>query len=139
MREAVRLDGVEALEVEHRLDEAGAGRVAVGDGEEVGAEGVADGGIGRERLAEGLADEVGRERRVAEPRRDAVGHRGFEGVVVEDHRQDEARQRRLLADRRLGLLTQLRPDGIDDAGNFGRLRPCDDLGHARLLEPARRF
>ena len=106
---------------------------------EVGAEGVADGGIGRERLAEGLVDEVGRERRVAEPRRDAMGDGGFEGVVVEDRRQDEARQRRLLADRRLGLLTQLRPDGIDDAGNFGRLRPCHDLGHARLLEPARRF
>ena len=39
MREAVRLERVEALEVEHRLDEAVAGRVAVGDGEDVGAEG----------------------------------------------------------------------------------------------------
>ena len=40
--QAVRLDGVEALEVEDRLDIAVAGGVAVVDGRDVGAHGVAD-------------------------------------------------------------------------------------------------
>ena len=84
MGKAVRLDRVEALEVEHRLEEAGAGRIAVRDRDEVGAEGVADGGIVREHLAEDLADQVGRARRMVEARRDAMDDRRFEGLVVED-------------------------------------------------------
>ena len=94
MRQPVRLDGVEALEIEHRLDAArGAGRVAVDDGRDVGAEGLADRRIVRDGLEKGLLDEVGRQGRLVEPRRDAVGDAAFERVVVEDRRKDEAGER----------------------------------------------
>ena len=42
MGEAMGLDGVEALEVEHRLDEARAGGIAVEDRDDVGAEGLGE-------------------------------------------------------------------------------------------------
>jgi hypothetical protein len=95
--EAVGLDGVEALEVEHRLHEPGAGGVSVGDGEDVGPDRLADGRVRGQRLVEGLDDELRRHGRVAEPGRHAVRHRRLEGAVVEHVGDDEARQGRLAA------------------------------------------
>ena len=45
-------EGVEALEIEQGLDQALAGGVAVGDGEDVGADGHADGGVARGEIEE---------------------------------------------------------------------------------------
>ena len=52
--EAVRDEGVEALEVEQRLDVAAAGGIAIVDGGEIGAEGPAELGAIGEHLREGL-------------------------------------------------------------------------------------
>ncbi len=68
MRQAVSLERLEAFEIEQRLDHAPAGRVAVGDRHDVGAEGLADGRVARDRLAEGLADQGGRDVAVVESR-----------------------------------------------------------------------
>ena len=63
----MRLDGVETLEIEQRLDEAHAGRIAVGDRDDVGAERLPDGGVAREDFEIGLADQVARQVLMVEP------------------------------------------------------------------------
>ena len=73
----MRLDGVEALEVEHRLDEARGRGIAVEDGDDVGAEGLAEIGLVAQRLVIGLADQLGRQRRMVEPLGDAMHHRSL--------------------------------------------------------------
>ena len=52
------LDGVEALEIEHRLDEAAGRRIAVEGRDDVGAEDFAERGLVVERVAIGLADQL---------------------------------------------------------------------------------
>jgi hypothetical protein len=133
MGEPVRLDGVEALEVEHGLDQPRAGRIAVGHGGDVGAERRDDGGLVLDRLHEGLGDEVVGDDGIAQPPGDPMHHRAFEGRVIEDGRGDEARQRRLLAHGRLGLLAQARPDRIDDAGDRFLAFRSGDVRHGFLL------
>ena len=91
MGETVRLEGVKALEIEHRLEEARAGGIAVGDGGDVGPEGLPEHAVGFDRLEIGLGDEVVRHDRVAEPRSEAMHHGRFQSRVVEDRRDDEAR------------------------------------------------
>ena len=63
VREAMRDEGVEALEVEQRLDVARARRIAVAHGGEVGAEGAAQLGPGGKHLREGLRRSAPRPRR----------------------------------------------------------------------------
>ena len=59
VRQAVGLDGVEALEVEQRLDVALAGRIAVVDRGDVATDDLAEFLIGGQRIVEGAADDVG--------------------------------------------------------------------------------
>ena len=114
MRQAVRLDGVEALEEQHRLDETLAGRVAIDDGDEVDAEDVAELGLGGERVVEGEPDHLGRHRAVVEPVGDAADDRRLERRLVENGGVEEAAERRLGADHRLGLGADAVPDGVVD-------------------------
>ena len=59
MREPVGLDGVEAFEIEHRLERPGAGGIAVHDRADIGPESFAERRIVRESLEKGLLDDVG--------------------------------------------------------------------------------
>ena len=99
-------------------------RVAVVDRGDVAAERLADLRILDERFLEGEADDLGADDTVVEPLGDAVDDRVFQPVVIEDRRVDEARDRRLGGDDRLGLTLDLGPDRIDLAerlvlGNSG--------------------
>ncbi len=57
----MRLDRVEALVVEHRLDEAAGRRIAVDRGDNIGTEGVAERRLVLKRVVVGLPDHVGRD------------------------------------------------------------------------------
>ena len=80
------LDGVEALEIEHRLDEAVGRRVAVEGRDDVGAERLADLGLIFQRIGIGLPDQFARHVVMIEPFGDAVDDRGFERVVMQNRR-----------------------------------------------------
>jgi hypothetical protein len=125
MGEAMRHQGVEALEVEERLDVAAAGGIAVVDGREIGAEGATELGAVGEHLHEGLADEARVHVGVIEPLRQAMAHGILEPVLAQDGRVDEAPERRLVAHGLLGLLAQIGPDRVDG-------RNVGPLGHARF-------
>ena len=120
----MRDEGVEALEVEQRLDVAAAGGIAVVDGGEIGAEGAAELGVVGQHLREGLGDQPGVDVGVIEPLRQAVAHGILEAVLAQDGGIDEAAERRLAAHDLLGLAAQLRPDRVDggDVGPLGRAR-----------------
>ena len=60
MRQPMGLDGVEALEIEHRLEKAVGGRIAIDRRDDVGAEGLADRRLVLERVGIGLTDQLGR-------------------------------------------------------------------------------
>ena len=92
MGQAIGLQGVEALEIEHRLDQPHARGIAIGDGHDVGAERLADRRIARDRIVEDLADQRGGDIGVVEPRGDAMGDRAFERLVVEDGGHQERRR-----------------------------------------------
>ena len=129
MGEPVGLDGMEALEVENRLEEAGAGGIPIQDRRNVGAERLADRRILLERFQEGLLEEIGRERPVAEPPGDPVDDRGFEGLV-QDRAHGEACQRRFVMNHDLGLAARPVPYRIDRAGDrFHRFRASGARGH----------
>ena len=138
--EAMGDEGVEALEVEQRLDVARARRIAVAHGGEVGAERAAELRAGGEHLPEGLRDQAGVDVGMVEALRQAVAHGVLEAVLAEDGGVDEAGQRRLGAHRLLGLAPQLRPDGIDrrDVGDLGRLR-CTSHAYLRVAGARVRF
>lgn len=113
MRQAVGLQGMEALEIEHRLDQPVAGRVTIEHGGDVGAKALGDLAVIRDRLVESLGDQLGRQRRMAEARGDAMGDRRLEARLVHHRREDEAGQRRLGRDRLFGFAAQARPDRVD--------------------------
>ena len=120
MREPVGLDGVEAFEVQQRLERPGAGGIAVHDRADIGAESFAERRIVRESLVKGLLDDVGGKRRVIETRGDPMSDRRVETRLVEDRAQGKACKRRLLGDHRLRLAPQPVPDRIEKADVFRR-------------------
>ena len=63
----MRLDGVEALVVEHRLDEAVGRRIAVEHRDDVGAEHLAELRLVLQRVGIGLADQFARHVGMVEP------------------------------------------------------------------------
>ena len=113
VRQPMRLDGVEALVIEHRLDEAVGGRIAVDRRDDVGAERLADRRLVLQRVGIGLPDQFGRDVGMVEPLADAVHDRRLERVVVQDGRVDEGRELGLAAHDLLGLAADARPDRID--------------------------
>jgi hypothetical protein len=136
MGEAMRHQGVEALEIEQRLDIAAARRIAVVDGGEVGAERAAQLGMVGEHLGKRLGDQACVDIGMIEPLRQAMAHRVLEPVLAQDGRIDEAAERRFLADDVIGFAAQLRPDRIhgSDLGLLGRAR---FRSHVSLLGPLR--
>ena len=84
MRQPMGLDGVEALVVEHRLDEAVRRRIAVDGRHDVGAERFADRRLVLERVGIGLADQLAGDVGMVEPLGDAMHDRRFQRVVVQD-------------------------------------------------------
>ena len=112
VREAMGLDRVKALEVEQGIDEARGRGIAVVDGDEIGAEGVAEIGIVAQRLVKGLAHQIARERGVIEPVGDAVDHRIFEAAVMQHRRIDEGRKLGLAMDDVLRFAADPVPDRI---------------------------
>jgi len=116
MRQPVRLQRVEALEVEERLDETLAGRVAVEHGGKVGLETQADFGRCARRALERLQDQRLRDDVVLQPRGDAVEHRGFEARLVQDRVQEQRRQHRRFRIGLLGVMTQLPPQRVGEGG-----------------------
>src|SRR5262249_15608665 len=113
VRQAMGLDGVEALEVEYRLEEAVGRRVAVEGGDDIGAEGDADRRVGFERILIGLPDQLRRYLGTVGPLAQPLDDVGFPGVVVQDRRIDEGRELGLAAHHLLGLRTDAGPNRID--------------------------
>ena len=75
VREAMRLDCVEAFEIEQRLHVAVRGRIAVDRRDDIRAEGIADRRVVLQRVRVGLADQFARDVRMIEPLGDAVNDR----------------------------------------------------------------
>ena len=123
VRQPVGLDGVEALVVEHRLDEAVGRRIAVEHRDDVGAERLADLRLVLQRVGIGLPDQFGRDVGMVEPLADAMHHRRLQRVVVQDRGIDEGADLGLAADHVLGLVADLGPDRIDLLDR--RLRTCE--------------
>ena len=113
VRKPMRLNGVEAFVVEHRLDEAVGRRIAVEGRDDVGAERLADLRLVFQRVGIGLPDQLGRHVGMVEPLGNAVDDRGLQRVVVQDRGIDEGGELRLAADDVLGLVADARPDRIE--------------------------
>ena len=133
VRQTIGLQGLEALEVEQRLQHSEAGRVAVGDRDDVGAKRFADRRIAIDRLRVGLADEGRRNVRIVQPRGDPEDDRALQRVMVQDGGHQEGRELGLAPDRLFGFLTDAREQRIvagepDDAGSR-------TLRHEKLLAP----
>ena len=138
VREAVRDERVEALEVEQRLDVAAAGRIAVVDGGEIGAERAAELGLVVRAPARRSAPiRPGIDVGMVQPLRQAVADGVLQPLLAQDGRIDEAAERRLGAHRLLGLAPQLRPDRID-RGDAGIVVPSA-MCAAMLVSWGRRF
>src|SRR5262245_13392170 len=113
MGQAVSLDGVEAFEIQHRLEEAIGRGVTIEGRHDVGAERLADRGIAFERVAISLPAQLRRDICMIEPLGDAMPDGGVVRVVVKDGRRDEGRKLRLAANDLFGLAADARPDRID--------------------------
>jgi hypothetical protein len=112
MADAIGLERVEALVIQQRLNHAPAGRIALGHGHEVGAEGLSERGLGRQHLVKGLVQEPAVERRMLQPAREPMADGILKPCVVQHGRIDETAKRRLGRADLLGLAPHLAPDGI---------------------------
>src|SRR5581483_11266467 len=122
VRQAMRLDGVEALVVEHGFDEAVGGWIAIDRRDDIGAERLADRRLVLDGIAISLADEVAGNVGIAEALADAMHDGGFQRVVVQDIFVDEGCEFRLAACNFFRLAADARPDRIDLVEAFGRPR-----------------
>ncbi len=104
------------------------GGIAIHHCGDVGAEGIADGGIFPNRLAISLADHVARDVGMRQALREPVYDGGFQRVVMQQRQIDKGRQFGLTPDHFLSLAANTRPDRIDFL-DHGRL---ELLGHSSL-------
>ena len=125
------LQRVKTLEVEQGIDEARGRGIAVVDGDEVGAEGVADVGLFAQRLVIGLADQVAGERGMIEPLGQAMHHRVLETLVMQHGRVDEGGELGFAADDVFALAADTIPDRIE-CGQFATLRTDVMHGHGLI-------
>src|SRR5512144_2272879 len=113
MREAMRLDGVEALVVEHRFNKTAGRRIPIDGRDNVGAEGFAKRRLILERVIIGLADHVGRDVGVIQTLAHSMRNRGLKRVVMEDVFIDEGGELRLAVRDILRFIADSHPDRID--------------------------
>ena len=139
MRQSVRLDGVEALEIEDRLQEPRACRVAVVDRDEVGTERDRIGVVGPDHLGEGALDQIAVEGRAVEPVGDPVRYRILQAFVIEDIGVHEPGEGRLARDHPFSFVAQPRPERVERFDRaWRRVRNLDahrasSLGWARTI------
>ena len=137
VRDALGLDGEEALVVEEAVGEADAGGVPGARGEEVGDDGGAEGGVRGEGGDEEVVEERGEQRGGAELVGEVEGERAVEGGVGEHGGVEEGRERRLGVGvaARLGL--DLGPDPrLVGVRLRGRVRRHDGRVERRRAVPA---
>ena len=117
--QAMGLDRMETLEVEHRLHEPRAGRVAIVDGLNIDAQ---DRGpfrpVAHHRL-EGLAQNNRRNIRVIQPLADAVDHTIFQRRVAQHCRMKESREHGIAIGGQPGFVPQAVPNRIHGLDGFG--------------------
>src|ERR1019366_3515127 len=82
VRQTVGLEGMEALEVEQRIDETRRRGIAVVYRHHVGAENIAEIGIVAQRFVKGLANQIARQRRMVETLGYAMHHRILQPLVM---------------------------------------------------------
>ena len=131
----VGLQGVEALEIEHRLDQPLAGRIAVGEGENVGAHRLAHRRIAGDEVEEVLADQIAGKIRMGEARGEAMADRLLQSGVIEDGRGQEAAELRLAAQGFLCFTPDMREDWIGVA--LAQRQHIAGRRHPELLPHAR--
>ena len=129
----MRLDGVEAFEIQQRLEIAVRGRIAVDGGDEIRPERLADRRLVLERVRIGLADQLAGNIRAIEAVRDAMDDGGLQRIVVEDRGVDEGGKLRLPTGDVLRLAADALPYRVDRV----ELAPDLMLGHAKTLVPLR--
>ena len=130
VRQPMGLDGVEALVVQHRIDEPVRRRIAVHGGDDVGAERIADLRIALERVRIGLTDQFRRHVRAVETLGDAMHDRRLQRVVMQNGRIEEGREFRLAPDDLFRLAADAHPYRIDRVEFAARFRLM--LGHGHL-------
>ncbi len=109
MGDAVGLQGLEALEEQEGLDVALAGRIAFEHGLQVRLGGVHQAGLGRIGLLAQLAHAHGFQLVIGQLTRQLIGQGLGQPVMLQDHRVQQAVQRRFGLGRGLGLIAQGRP------------------------------
>ena len=70
--------------MQQRLDEPGAGRIAIENRQEIGPECLRDAGVVSHDFGEGLAEQEARNVAVVETRRDPIDHGRLQAVMVQD-------------------------------------------------------
>src|SRR4051812_4774666 len=109
----MRLDRMEALEIEQRVDEAVRSRIAIDGRHDVIPKSVADRWIVFERVRVSLANQFARHIRMIEPFGDAMHDRLLECVVMQNRGIDEAGKLRLAPRHLLGFVANALPDRIN--------------------------
>jgi len=87
--------------------------IAVVDGDQVGAERVAEIGFVAQRLVIGLADQIARQRRMVEAIGQTMHHRVFQTIMVQHGRIDEGREFGLAANDVFRFAADAIPDRIE--------------------------
>jgi hypothetical protein len=109
----MRLDGMKALEIEHRHQKPVAGGITVVISLHVCAHDVRPIRLGVGHCMEGLFDQRCANVGVVKPRRNAVDDRVLERSLIENCRINESRQQRIAGNRFRCLVTHHCPDRID--------------------------
>src|SRR5262249_21470542 len=107
------LDGMESFEIQHRLEVAVRGGIAIDGRDEIRPERLANRRLVLERVRIGLADQLAGNVRPIEPVRDAVDDRRLERIVMEDRGVNEGRKLRLVPGDVLGFAADALPNRVD--------------------------
>ena len=118
----MRLQRVEALEVEERFDQPRASRIAIKHRHEIGAESHAQFAVFFHRLREGPHDDICTQSGMPATRPNACDHRSYQTIIFKHRFADEPRHRKIAVDDGLCVRTNALPDGIDDLDTGGGTR-----------------
>ncbi len=133
MREAIGLKRVKALEIEQRVDQAGAGRVAVVDGRKVGPDDRRVFRLPFSDCEKCLADEIRVDVIVIQALGEAMADGVLKPAVIEDVRKHERRQLGLGPRRVLGIVPDAIPHRIVGR-NLGGFAPPFHFKHGQTSQ-----